>query len=80
LVAAVAPDTNVILHVKFYPSRNTAVTKMFLRELQDKHAIDETEFLVDGAPLAACRVVRTRDAFATKHTAIVTPSNVSFKK
>jgi transposase-like protein len=23
---------------------------MFLRELQDKHAIDDAEFLVDGAP------------------------------
>ena len=50
LVAAVDPDTNVILHVGLYSSRNTAVTKLFLRELQDKHAIDDAEFLVDGAP------------------------------
>jgi len=50
LIAAVDPDTNIILHVGLYPSRNTAVTKLFLRELQDKHAIDDAEFLVDGAP------------------------------
>ena len=50
LIAAVDPDTNVILHVGLYASRNTAITKLFLRELQDKHAIDDAEFLVDGAP------------------------------
>ena len=50
LIAAVDPDTNIILHVGLYPSRNTAITKVFVRELQDKHAIDDAEFLVDGAP------------------------------
>ena len=50
LIAAVDPDTNIILHVGLYASRNTAITKVFLRELQDKHAIDDAEFLVDGAP------------------------------
>ena len=50
LVAAVNPDTNVILHVQLYPSRNTALTKMFLRELKQKHTIDDAEFLLDGAP------------------------------
>lgn len=50
LVAAVDPDTNVILHVRLYPSRNTALTKMFLRELKKKHAVENAEFFVDGAP------------------------------
>jgi transposase-like protein len=50
LIAAVEPNTNIILHVGLYASRNTAITKLFLRELQDKHAIDDAEFLVDGAP------------------------------
>jgi transposase-like protein len=50
LVAAVELNINVFLHVRFYPSRNTALTKMFLRELQDKHPIDDAVFLVDGAP------------------------------
>ena len=50
LIAAVDPDTNIILHLSLYPSRNTAITKLFLRALQDKHAMDDTESLVDGAP------------------------------
>jgi putative transposase len=50
LVAAVKPDTNVILHIRLYPSRNTALTKIFLREIKEKHVIDDAEFLVDGAP------------------------------
>lgn len=50
LVAAVNPETNVILHVRLFPSRNTALTKLFLRELEEKHVIDDTEFFVDGAP------------------------------
>jgi putative transposase len=33
-VAMVEPDTNVTLHVRLYPSRTTASTKMFLRELK----------------------------------------------
>ena len=50
LVAAVETDTNVIQHIGLYPSRTTALTKMFLQELQNKHTIDDAEFLVDGAP------------------------------
>ena len=50
LIAAVEPNTNIILHVGLYSSRNTAVTKLFLRELQEKHTINDAEFLVDGAP------------------------------
>jgi len=48
-VAAVEPDTNVILHVRLYPSRNTALTKIFLCELKEKHAIEDAELFVDGA-------------------------------
>ena len=50
LYAAVDPKTNVILHVRLYPSRNIALTKRFLRELREKHSIDDAEFFVDGAP------------------------------
>jgi transposase-like protein len=80
LVAAVEPDTNVILYVRLCPSRTTALTKLFLREVQDKHAIDDAEFLVDGAP--GCMPVCSNSACtsATKHTATATPSNVSFEK
>jgi transposase-like protein len=50
LYAAVEPETSVILYVELYPARNLATTKMFLRELAEKHDVDEAEFLVDGAP------------------------------
>lgn len=48
--AAVEPDTNVFLHVGLYPTRTTMATKLFLKELKEKHAIEEAEFFVDGAP------------------------------
>jgi len=50
LYAAVVPDTNRILHIKLYSARNHGVTKQFLRELQEKHEVEEAAFLVDGAP------------------------------
>jgi transposase-like protein len=50
LVAAVKPDTNIILHIRLNTPRNTAVTKLFLRELTHKQAIADTKFFVDGAP------------------------------
>jgi transposase-like protein len=34
LYAAVDPETNEFLHVRLFPSRTTALTKLFLRELQ----------------------------------------------
>lgn len=48
--AVVDPATNRILHARLYPTRNLVLTKKFLRELDQKHAIDDAEFLVDGAP------------------------------
>ena len=42
--------SNVIFHVGVYTARTTVVTKLFLRELQGKHDIDDAEFFVDGAP------------------------------
>lgn len=48
LVAAVGSDTNIILQDRLHTSRNTAVAKLFLREIKQKHAIDE-KFVVDGA-------------------------------
>jgi transposase-like protein len=56
LYAAVDPDTNRLLHVRLYPTRNTAITSMFLSELREKHQVGDAVFLVDGAPWlqAAC--------------------------
>lgn len=50
IYAAVDPETNRILHVRLHPARNLGLTKRFLRELNEKHAIDDAEFPVDGAP------------------------------
>jgi transposase-like protein len=50
LYAAVEPETSAILHIRLYPTRNIVTTKMFLRELAEKHDVEDAEFLVDGAP------------------------------
>jgi transposase-like protein len=56
LFTAVDPDTARLLHVRLFPTRNLAVTQMFLAELREKHLVDDAIFLVDGAPWlqAAC--------------------------
>jgi len=50
LYAAVDPATNRLLHVKLSPTRNQAITEMFLAELKEKHLVDDALFLVDSAP------------------------------
>ena len=50
LYAAVEPETNVILHVSLYSTRTIVTTKLFLRDLAEKHEVGDAEFLVDGAP------------------------------
>jgi len=43
-------DTNRLLHVKPSPTRNQAITEMFLAKLREKHLVDGALFLVDSAP------------------------------
>jgi putative transposase len=50
LYAAVDFDTNRLLHVKLSPTRNQAITEIFLAELREKHLVDDAVFLVDSAP------------------------------
>lgn len=50
LYAAVDPETGEFLHVRLFPSRTIILTKHFLQELVEKHDVDESLFLVDGAP------------------------------
>lgn len=50
LYAAVDPETNEYRHVRHYPTRTTALTEMFLRELEEKHDVEDAVFLVDSAP------------------------------
>jgi putative transposase len=49
LYAAVNPDTNKILHLRLFTTTTTALTERFLRELREKHDVDDAVFLVDGA-------------------------------
>jgi len=50
LYAAVDPETNEFLHVQLFPTRTIVLTKQFLQELQEKHDVADSAFLVDGAP------------------------------
>ena len=49
LYAAVDTETNEFLHVRLFPTTNSGCTLMFLRELREKHDIDDATILVDGA-------------------------------
>lgn len=41
---------NESLHMQLYPTRTTALTERFVRELLDKHHLEDAEFLVDRGP------------------------------
>jgi len=49
LYAAVDPETNEFLHVRLYTTTTTALTQRFLRELREKHDVEDAVFLVDHA-------------------------------
>jgi putative transposase len=49
LYAAVDPKTNEFLHVRLFPTTNSGLTHVFLRELSEKHDIDDATFLIDDA-------------------------------
>ena len=49
LYAAADPETNELLHVRLFATTTTALTEMFLRELRQKHDVETSVFLVDGA-------------------------------
>jgi putative transposase len=49
LYAAVDPTTNEFLHVRLFPTTNAGLTHVFLRELREKHDIDDATFLIDDA-------------------------------
>ncbi|MXR50429.1 IS6 family transposase [Halovenus sp. WSH3] len=49
LYAAADPATNELLHLRLFTATTTALTEIFLRELRQKHDVEDTVFLVDGA-------------------------------
>jgi transposase-like protein len=50
LYAAVDPETNEFLHVRLFSTRTIVLTKQFLQELREKQSVEDSPFLVDGAP------------------------------
>jgi putative transposase len=50
LYAAVNPETNEHLHVRLFSTTTTALTEIFLRELREKHNVEDALFLVDDTP------------------------------
>jgi putative transposase len=65
LYAAVDPDANEILHARFFPSTNAGLTIVFLRELRQKHDLNETTILVDHAQHLTTVLARLRLRFQT---------------
>jgi putative transposase len=49
LYAAADPETNDLLHVQLFSTTTKALTEIFLRELRQKHDVENAVFLVDGA-------------------------------
>ena len=49
LYAAINPDTNEFLHIRLFATYTTALTKVFLGEFREKHAVNDDVFLVDDA-------------------------------
>jgi len=49
LYAAVAPETNELLHTQLEPTTNSSLAQWFLAELREKHDVDDAVFLIDGA-------------------------------
>ncbi|WP_276256326.1 DDE-type integrase/transposase/recombinase [Halomontanus rarus] len=50
LGATVDPETNEFPHITLCSTRTTALTEMVLRELREKHNVEDAVFLVDSAP------------------------------
>ncbi|SDJ52432.1 Transposase (or an inactivated derivative) [Halovenus aranensis] len=49
LYAAADPQSNELLHLRLFSTTTTALTEIFLRELRQKHDVEDAVFLVDGA-------------------------------
>jgi len=65
LYAAVDPETNRFLHIRLFTTTTTALTQQFLRELREKHDIENAVFLVDYAQHLAAALQRAGLQFQT---------------
>jgi len=59
LYAAANPKTNEFLHIRLFSTTTTALTEIFLRELREKHNVEDALFLVDDAPHLKAALHRT---------------------
>ncbi|PHQ46333.1 IS6 family transposase [Halorubrum sp. C3] len=68
LYAAVDPRTNKFLHVDVFPVQNQQFTLVFLRDLREKHHVDDALFLVDAGGHLTAALSRTSLRFQiTRH-------------
>jgi len=68
LYAAVNPRTNQFLHVDVFPVQNQQFTLVFLRDLKEKHHVDDALFLVDAGGHLTAALSRTSLRFQiTRH-------------
>ncbi|MDS0261960.1 IS6 family transposase [Haloarcula sp. S1CR25-12] len=66
LYAAANPATNEILHLRLFSTTTTALTEIFLKELQQKHDVETAVFLVDGAKHLRAALQRAGLRFQTE--------------
>ena len=68
LYAAVDPHTNDFLHVDVFPVQNQQFTLVFLRDLREKHHVDDALFLIDAGGHLTAALSRTSLRFQiTRH-------------
>ncbi|WP_276272932.1 IS6 family transposase [Haloarcula litorea] len=67
LYAAADPQSNDLLHVRLFTTTTTALTEIFLRELRQKHDVESTVFLVDGAKHLQTALQRAGLRFQIRH-------------
>jgi putative transposase len=66
LYAAADPETNKLLHLRLFTATTTALTEIFLKELRQKHDVEDAVFLVDGANHLQAALARAGLRFQTQ--------------
>ena len=67
LYATADPQTNQLLHVRLFSTTTTALTQIFLGELRQKHDVETSGFLVDGAKHLQTALQRAGLRFQMRH-------------
>ncbi len=66
LYAAADPHTNDLLHLRLFTTITIALTRFFLCELRQKHDVESSVFLVDGAQHLQTALARSGLQFQTE--------------